>query len=176
MRFYERFVELCQERNSSPAAVAKEIGLSNSATTAWKRGAKPKYETLEKISSYFDVPVSELLNASQLPDEKIKLHEYSDEFVVLNTDQQELEAFHEYLNNMGYEAKIDLKRFDLNTVEVSGETIKANPDLKVWVINDHRKNKKYVVSTNDMNALLKSVNDYTLFQVAKLLETAEEID
>jgi len=77
---------------------------------------------------------------------------------------------------MGYEAKIDLKRFDLNTVEVSGETIKANPDLKVWVINDHRKNKKYVVSTNDMNALLKSVNDYTLFQVAKLLETAEEID
>lgn len=176
MRFYEKFIELCRERNSSPAAVAKEIGLSNSATTAWKRGAKPKRETLEKISNYFNIPISELLNISQLPDKKTKLNEYSNKFVILNTNEQELEAFHEYLNNMGYEAKIDLKRFDLNVSEASNETVTANPDLKVWIINDHRKNKKYAVSTNDMNTLLKSVNDYTLFQVAKLLETAEEID
>ena len=52
MQFYERFVALCRERGSSPAAVAREIGLSNSATTAWKKGARPKYETIERLSEF----------------------------------------------------------------------------------------------------------------------------
>jgi len=45
----------------SPAAVTREIGLNNSSPTAWKRGAIPKGETLQKIANYFGVSVDYLL-------------------------------------------------------------------------------------------------------------------
>lgn len=55
--FYERFTQLCKRDDVSPAAVAKEIGLSNSATTYWKKGAVPKYDTLIKLANYFHVSI-----------------------------------------------------------------------------------------------------------------------
>lgn len=60
--FYDRFVKLCETKGMSPAAVAKEIGLSNSSTTTWKRGSVPKGDTLQKIADYFSVPVDYLLD------------------------------------------------------------------------------------------------------------------
>lgn len=60
--FYDRFVALCKKRGMSPAAAAREIGLSNSSTTSWKHGATPKTETLKKISQYFGVTVGYLLD------------------------------------------------------------------------------------------------------------------
>lgn len=59
--FYDQFVKLCKERGLSPAAAARNIGLSNSSTTTWKRGAMPKGETLQKLADYFAVPVDYLL-------------------------------------------------------------------------------------------------------------------
>lgn len=59
--FYERFVELCKKRGISPAAATREMGLNNSSSTTWKRGAIPKGKTLEKLAEYFGVSVNYLL-------------------------------------------------------------------------------------------------------------------
>lgn len=63
--FYDRFMELCRERGKSPASVTREIGLNNSSSTAWKRGATPKGETLQKLANYFCVSVDYLLGVGQ---------------------------------------------------------------------------------------------------------------
>ena len=60
--FYDRFTDLCKSHGKSPAAVAKEIGLSNSSTTTWKQGSTPKGDTLRKLANYFGVSVDYLLN------------------------------------------------------------------------------------------------------------------
>lgn len=62
--FYDIFIELCKNKKVSPSLVAKEIGLSNSTTTTWKRGAIPKSETLQKLADYFDTTIDFLLNLS----------------------------------------------------------------------------------------------------------------
>lgn len=64
--FYDRFVELCKIKKMSPAAVAKDIGLSNSSTTTWKNGSIPKGDTLQKLADYFGVSVDYLLGRYQL--------------------------------------------------------------------------------------------------------------
>jgi transcriptional regulator with XRE-family HTH domain len=42
--------------------VAKDIGLSNSSATYWKRGSLPKGETLQKLADYFAVSTDYLLD------------------------------------------------------------------------------------------------------------------
>lgn len=71
MGFYNRIVELCRARGISLAAVARDIGLSNSVTTYWKRGAIPKGETLQKLADYFGVSVNSLIppDFPPLPDD-----------------------------------------------------------------------------------------------------------
>ena len=64
--FYDTFLRLCREVNKAPNAVARELGLSNSAVTYWKRGSIPKSDTLLKLSNYFGVSPEELL--SEEPD------------------------------------------------------------------------------------------------------------
>lgn len=67
--FYENLLELCKRKSIVPSVVAKELGFSSSMPTAWKRGAVPKADTLQKISDYFKVTTDQLLNT--LPDPKI---------------------------------------------------------------------------------------------------------
>lgn len=64
--FYDRFVEMCKIKRMSPAAVARDIGLSNSSTTTWKRGSIPKGDTLQKLADYFEVSVDYLLGQYHL--------------------------------------------------------------------------------------------------------------
>lgn len=59
--FYDRFIKLCEKKGVSPSTVAKEIGLSNSATTYWKRGSSPKADTIQKLADYFNVSIDYLL-------------------------------------------------------------------------------------------------------------------
>lgn len=63
--FYDNYIRLCAQKKKSPSAVAKEIGLSNAAANGWKRGKFPNDTTLSKLSSYFDVPVSELTSEAK---------------------------------------------------------------------------------------------------------------
>lgn len=82
--FYDQFVKLCKERGLSPAAVARNIGLSNSSTTTWKRGAMPKGETLQKLADYFGVSVDFLLDLTPKETETIQ---YVEDYIVERTGQ-----------------------------------------------------------------------------------------
>ena len=72
MSFYNNLEELCKKKKITLAALARELGLSNSATTYWKRGSVPKYETLKKIADYFETTVENLLGFSKEEQNKIE--------------------------------------------------------------------------------------------------------
>lgn len=60
--FWERFYNLCLQKNTKPNPVAKEIGISSGIVTKWKNeDTLPNGETLLKIADYFDVSVDYLL-------------------------------------------------------------------------------------------------------------------
>lgn len=61
--FYDKFVCLCKQKGVSPSRAAVDAGISKSLVTKWK-SAKievPSPEILKKLSAYFSVPVSALL-------------------------------------------------------------------------------------------------------------------
>lgn len=60
--FWDIFVSLCNDRQTKPNTVARELGLSTAACTHWKqRGTIPNGDTLQKIAGYFGVTVDYLL-------------------------------------------------------------------------------------------------------------------
>lgn len=64
--FYDIFKELCAKKRTSPNAVCKELGFSNSTASFWKKANNPpKREALEKIASYFNVTVDYLLGKQE---------------------------------------------------------------------------------------------------------------
>ena len=65
--FYENFKKLCDERGTTPTAVALDMGISTSLTSRWKHGGKPRIETLNKIADYFGVSASYLLGVVDDP-------------------------------------------------------------------------------------------------------------
>jgi transcriptional regulator with XRE-family HTH domain len=99
---YERLDNLLKQHHITPYKLAKEVGMSQSSLSEWKRGNSiPKYEKLAKIAQYFNVPVSYLTGAADaLPDlqgdsallekltvlakEKLADPEWSDEQSMLN--------------------------------------------------------------------------------------------
>ena len=56
--FYTKIESLCNEKGVSVAKMITENGLGTGTAPAWKRGAKPRPETLKRIADYFAVPVS----------------------------------------------------------------------------------------------------------------------
>lgn len=60
--FYDRFIQICDERNVTPSQVALKCGFNKSSVTNWKKnGYAPRQEILIKISNYFNVSVDYLL-------------------------------------------------------------------------------------------------------------------
>ena len=61
--FYDTFSSLCKEKGISVSRGALEAGISKSLVTKWKtnRTEIPSSDVLSKISRYFDIPVSVLL-------------------------------------------------------------------------------------------------------------------
>ena len=60
--FYDEFIRVCENHSTTPAKVRKDLGISQSTMASWKsRGLTPKYETLQKLSDYFGVPIEVLL-------------------------------------------------------------------------------------------------------------------
>ena len=65
--FYDRFVFLCAQRGISPSRAAVEAGLSKSLVTKWKTNQTdvPSPDALRKLSKYFGIPVSELIDEAE---------------------------------------------------------------------------------------------------------------
>ena len=65
--FYDRFVNLCEFKGVSPSKAAVEAGISKSLVTKWKNNSIniPSPEVLDKLSKYFGISISELLNENE---------------------------------------------------------------------------------------------------------------
>ena len=68
---YERFVELCNERNVSPTRVVLELGYERSSITRWKASSVANNgmcslnsSMLLRIAEYFDVSTDYLLGVT----------------------------------------------------------------------------------------------------------------
>lgn len=70
--FYTNLQALCQQKQITPAVVARDLRLSSGLPTFWKKGSTPKPDTLQKIADYFSVTVNDLL--SDTPPAPSKLH------------------------------------------------------------------------------------------------------
>lgn len=72
---YEHFVQLLQENDMTPYKLSKEIGISQSTFSDWKRGkATPKQDKLQKIADYFNVQVDWLAGDSEFRTKEEWLH------------------------------------------------------------------------------------------------------
>lgn len=63
--FWERYVELCNQKGMSPNAVAAECGFTSGSVTGWSRNAVPRRSSLKKIADYFGVSVAYLLGEEE---------------------------------------------------------------------------------------------------------------
>lgn len=68
--FWEIFFDLCKNSNVSPSQVVKNLSLSSSSVTSWKKGKVPHHGTLLKIAEYFGVTVDYLLGNAPAPEEE----------------------------------------------------------------------------------------------------------
>ena len=61
--FYDKYAHICKQRGISMSAAALEAGLSKSLVTKWKvnKVEVPSPDVLKKLSTYFNIPVSELI-------------------------------------------------------------------------------------------------------------------
>ena len=66
--FYDKFVYLCNQKGGSPSKAAIDAGISKSLVTKWKSNNSklPSPDVLTKISKYFNVPVSELIDEEKV--------------------------------------------------------------------------------------------------------------
>lgn len=65
MCFYDNFVKLCNQKGVSRTKACVDFGISRTAWHKWERGTIPNGSTLNKMSEYFDVQVSELLGEQE---------------------------------------------------------------------------------------------------------------
>lgn len=76
MLFFDKLKKLCNDNDTTPTAVVKALGYSTSKITAWKNGSIPKADILDKLASFFDIPVSyffENNDTSSLPEPIAKI-------------------------------------------------------------------------------------------------------
>lgn len=68
--FYDKFVSLCQQKGISPSTAAEAAGISRSLVTKWKNNKikDPSPEVVRKVSSYFNVHVSDLIDSETKKD------------------------------------------------------------------------------------------------------------
>lgn len=64
---YENIENLCKQRGVNVTTMCKESGASRGSLTDLKNGRKQtlKYETLDKIASYFEISVDALVSSNQ---------------------------------------------------------------------------------------------------------------
>src|ERR1035437_1413169 len=91
--FYNRLKKLCEDRNIKMIALLTGLGFSKGNVQKWRTGVKPGSRILQRLSSYFNVPVDYLLDKTDEKDkffyiynsltlaEKKKLLEYTQRII-----------------------------------------------------------------------------------------------
>lgn len=70
-KFFERYSELCAKAGTTPNGAAKIIGISSASITDWKKGAMPRSNAIEKISTYFGVTTDYLLGYEDIKEKPL---------------------------------------------------------------------------------------------------------
>jgi transcriptional regulator with XRE-family HTH domain len=105
--FWKNLCRLCNDNQTTPNTVCKELKLSSATATHWKNGAVPRDTTLQLIADYFSTTPEALLRDpdEQPAPEPVTTSPLSDEFNKLLeqmtlTDLKDLQAFMlEKINN-----------------------------------------------------------------------------
>ena len=63
--FYERFIEICNEKGEAPTKVVTKIGLTKQAKSHWKNGKVPGSDKLKELADYFDVSMDWLMGRTE---------------------------------------------------------------------------------------------------------------
>lgn len=92
--FYDRFIELCNEKGIRPTPLVVGMGLSSSNVSQWKKGSTPRPEVLQRLAEYFGVSVSYLMFGDDVQKEKPDLNE-------AGPGKQELLRRMEHMNTSG---------------------------------------------------------------------------
>ena len=66
--FWKNLCRLCNDNQTTPNTVCKELKLSSATATHWKNGAVPRDTTLHLIADYFGITIEDLLRG---PEEKV---------------------------------------------------------------------------------------------------------
>lgn len=105
--FYDKLLNLCVEKEMSPTAAAKAIGMTGAHVSKWKSGSKPNDTTLIKFSNFFDVPMSYFLETSiKKEPAPINENEFTKLYVNLSQEHQaELDRYARYLQSLEAEPK-----------------------------------------------------------------------
>ena len=95
-KFFERYSELCAKAGTTPNGAAKIIGISSASITDWKKGAMPRSNAIEKISTYFGVTTDYLLGYEGIkekpPAEAGDIRKQAEE-IIARMDQDQLLEF-----------------------------------------------------------------------------------
>lgn len=72
MSFYDKYVQLCNQVDKSPSAVAIELKLGKPSVSRWKTGSKPRDSSVLKVANYFGVSPEWLKGETDAPSAGIK--------------------------------------------------------------------------------------------------------
>ena len=71
--FWKNLCRLCNDRQTTPNTVCKELKLSSATATHWKNGAVPRDTTLHLIADYFGITVEDLLRDPAISENAISV-------------------------------------------------------------------------------------------------------
>ncbi len=126
----------------------------------------PPIDVITNISKVLDIEINTLLDIKPLPEQTVPLSCDNNKTVTLYNDGLELDAFDNYLLELGYRTFVDIKRFE-NPKGKNGD---------VWIIYDRRENRFYTTNTEELNKLLVNINSYAKYQIHQLLSNLNELD
>ena len=113
--FFNRFKQLCDQKNISVYRACTDIGLNRSAVAKWKSGGKPNGSTAAKLAAYFSVTTDYLLGQSEekapaakprvISDEEIKFALFGGDGEITDAMFDEVKQFAAFIKQREAEKK-----------------------------------------------------------------------
>jgi len=114
--FYDKFLNLCDQKGVSKTAACVNAGLSENAWVRWEAGSTPNSITMGKLCRYFGVPIQSM---------------YSDEVPIIADDavKARQELFENTEMKVLFDAAKDVPAYKL--YEVAAQLMKWKEDNKI---------------------------------------------
>ena len=113
--FFNRFKQLCDEKEISVYRACTDIGLNRSAVAKWKAGGKPNGSTAARLAEYFGVTTDYLLGQSEertpgsmsrgISDAEIKFALFGGDGEITDAMYQEVKQFAAFVKQREAEKK-----------------------------------------------------------------------